>query len=276
MATLFDFFRRHSVITAWISALVIGILLSQSPIGFKLSIAGIFVDTIYKPYSIISTGYHTLRDRREENLRLKEELITTRFKLESLKEAQRENQRLRRALGFAEEIEYYTILAEVVGRGTPRMPSSIMVNAGAAQGVVVGLPVIDESGVVGKILSVYNNSSVVQFINDPNSRISALDARSRVQGIISSKSGGQLIMENVPLDADIRQGDAIISSGLGGIFPTGLLIGRIKRVSIPQSGLFSIVEISPAAELSILEEVFIIFPFIRNKSAKDSLSAKVE
>ncbi len=213
----------------------------------------------YRPFSLISSSYHILKEHRAENLRLKEELIIARLKVEALKEAERENTRLREALDFSFRLEYYTILAEVVGRGTPRMPSSILVSVGTDRGVIIGLPVIDESGVIGKVVSVSEKNSLIQLITDPNLKISALDARSRVQGIVSSAGGGALRMENVPVTADVRGGDPIVSSGLGGVFPKGLKIGTISRVVKPQSGLFCGVEIAPSARISTPEEVFILF-----------------
>jgi len=217
------------------------------------------MDTAYWPFSTLSSSWHLLRDRRTENLRLKEQLINSRLKVETLKESERENSRLRRALGFIDNVDYYTVLAEVIGRGTPRMPASIIVSAGADKGVIVGLPVIDQNGVIGKVLSVSNKTSVIQLIIDPNLKISAIDGRSRVQGIVSSAGGGRLKMENVPLNADVRQGDPVISSGLGGIFPKGLKVGTVSRVVKPQSGLFYGVEIDPSAKISTPEEVFIVF-----------------
>lgn len=260
MVAFFDFIKRNSGIVAWVLALTIGILLSQAPIEFRSSISRALIDSVYAPFSSLSAFYHRLSDRRTENLKLKEELIATRLKVEALKEAQRENERLRKALDFSAKLDYYAILAEVVGRGTPRMPGAIVVNAGTEKGVIVGLPVIDDRGVVGKIFSVSDKTSVIQPLNDPNLKISVINARSRAQGIVSSPSGNTLIMENVPVGEDILRGDLIITSGLGGVFPKGLEIGTVKRVIVPQSGIFSGIEITPSARLSTLEEVFIIFP----------------
>lgn len=269
MITVLEFIRRHSRSVAFIVTLIIGILLSQTPLEFRTKIGSFFMNTAYRPFSALSTTWHMLRNHRKENLRLKEELINARLKVEALKEAERENRRLHDALEFSQQIEYYTVLAEVVGRGTPRMPSSITVTAGSDKGIIVDLPVIDQNGIIGKVLSVNEQSSVVQLITDPNLKISAMDARSRVQGIVSSAGGGMLKMENVPVNADIRQGDPIISSGLGGIFPKGLKVGTVKRVVRPQSGLFLGVQIAPSARISTPEEVFIVFSGIAGKGQKE-------
>lgn len=262
MIAFIDFIRRHSRSAAYILTLVAGILLSQSPLEFRAGVSSAFMDTIYRPFSALSTSWHLMKNHRKENLRLKEELINARLKVEALKEAERENQRLRKALQFSQQIEIYTILAEVVGRGTPRMPSSITISAGSDKGIIVDLPVIDRDGVIGKVLSVNEQSAVIQLITDPNLKVSAMDARSRVQGIVSSAGGGMLKMENVPINADVRQGDLIISSGLGGVFPKGLMVGTVSRVVKPQSGLFIGVEIEPSAKISTPEEVFVVFSII--------------
>ncbi len=275
MIAVFDFIKRHSRSVAFITTLIIGILLSQSPLDFRSGIGSFFMNTVYRPFSALSASWHLLKNHRRENLRLKEELINARLKIETLKEAERENRRLRNALQFSEQLEYYTILAEVIGRGTPRMPSSITVSAGSDKGIIVGLPVIDQDGIVGKVLSVSDRSTVVQLITDPNLKISSMDARSRVQGIVSSAGGGKLKMENVPVNVDIRQGDPIISSGLGGAFPKGLKVGTVTRVIKPQSGLFSEVEIDPSARISTPEEVFIVFSGIAGK-VEENDSAEVE
>jgi len=259
MTGLFDFIKRHSGPVAWIFALIVGILLSQTPREFKSKISGVFINSVYGPITNVGKTFRILKDRREENLRLKEELIACHIKVDNLKEASRENQRLREALEFSRKLNYYTILAEVTGRGTPRISGSIVVNVGASKGVIVGLPVINADGVVGRISNVYDKSSIVQLLSDPNMRVSAIDARSRVQGIVSADHQNQVFFENVPVDADVRKGDAVISSGLGGSFPKGLLIGQVVRISQPQFGLFSTVEIDPAANLQTVEEVFILF-----------------
>ncbi|MGC9314471.1 MAG: rod shape-determining protein MreC [bacterium] len=270
MIALIEFIRRHSRSVAFIVSLIFGILISQTPVEFRARLGSVFMDTAYRPFSALSTSWHTLKNHRRENLRLKEELINARLKVEALKEAERENQRLRKALQFSQQSESYTLLAEVVGRGTPRMPSAITVSAGSQQGVIVDLPVIDQDGIIGKVLSVSGQTSIIQLITDPNLKISAMDARSRVQGIVSSAGGGMLKMENVPVNVDIRQGDPIIASGLGGVFPKGLRVGTVKRVMKPQSGLFLGVEIEPSAKISTPEEVFIVFHGIAGTASPDT------
>ena len=273
MTPFFETIKRHFATFLWAFALLAGILLHQAPIAFRTDISRIAINSLYGPFSALNQRYHLLRDRRAENLRLKEELTRSRLRVEALKEAQRENERLRRLLGFSKTIDYYSVLAEVVGRGTPRIPGALLVGAGANDGVIVGLPVIDEHGIVGKVVGVYKETCLVEPLTDPNFKISVIDARSRIEGIVSSNPNGQPIMENVPVEADVRRGDAIVSSGLGKLFPKGLMVGRVSRVSVPQSGLFSKVEIKPAADLHRIEEVFILFSGIVGDVADSSDSA---
>ncbi len=276
MISLFEIIKRHFATFLWALALVGGILLHQSPIETRAAVSGVVMNSLYRPFFALNKTYHSLGDRREENLRLKEELTQSRLRVEALNESRRENERLRKLLRFSDEIEYYSVLAEVVGRGTPRMPGALVVGAGSDKGVIVGLPVIDEYGIVGKVVSVYNRTCVVQPLTDPNFKISAIDARSRINGIVSSDGRGCPIMENVPVESDIRRGDAIVSSGLGKLFPNGLMVGRVSRVSVPQSGLFSRIEIEPAADLPRTEEVFILFFGIAIAGQTDSTADSTE
>ncbi|MCK5832836.1 rod shape-determining protein MreC [bacterium] len=259
MISFLEIIKKHLSVSLWVFSIVISVLINQAPLEIRTTISASLMNTIYLPFTSVSKTYHLLRNRRLENLVLKEELSRIKLRMESLKEAERENHRLRELLGFAEKIEYHNILAEVIGRGTPRLPSALVSGVGSNRGVIIGLPVIDESGIVGKVVGVYDKSCVIQLMTDPNFKISVVDARSRVNGIVSTDARGKIIIENIPVEADIRRGDSILSSGMGGIFPEGLLVGRVIRVSMPQSGLFMRVEIEPSANLNRLEEVFILF-----------------
>ncbi|HKW67850.1 MAG TPA: rod shape-determining protein MreC, partial [Terriglobales bacterium] len=125
-------------------------------------------------------------------------------------------------------------------------------------------------GVVGKILRVFPTSSQVLLINDPSSGVGAILEKSRLQGVIKGTANGELLLEKMMSDERVEAGDQLLTSGGDQIFPKGLPIGVVKKVS-PGKDVFLNVQVKPAAELSRLEEVLVITQVVqRQPSAKEA------
>jgi rod shape-determining protein MreC len=186
-----------------------------------------------------------------------------------LKEQHLENSRLRALLEFRSELEYRVIPAEVVAAEPNRPPGtgSVITNQGKDKGIKRDMPVVNLHGLVGKVQEVSSNRSTVQLMLDPSFRVSVIDQRSRVFGIIKPHSGpGPILkLDNVPSGEDVRTGDEVISSGLGGIFPPGIRVGVVSAVDEPRlgktspySGVFREIRVKPSVDFSSLEELFIL------------------
>ncbi|HDG68261.1 MAG TPA: rod shape-determining protein MreC [candidate division Zixibacteria bacterium] len=242
----------------WILVLFISLVLHGLPKTYQNKIASLGRTVFFSPFLWIDSQYDILRDNLAKLIRAERELARAKLEIQSLTEAKIENQRLRRLLEFKENTDYDLVLAEVVGRKVGRFPSTVVIDRGSADGVARGMPVITPDGVVGKIKSAGVNSSVVQILLDPSIRISAIDQRSRVNGIVRSPDGVHLVMEQVPVGEDVAPGDRIVTSGYGGVFPPGLLIGYVSEVSEPEGSMFKKIEVQPAAKLNRFEEVFVL------------------
>ena len=120
------------------------------------------------------------------------------------------------------------------------------------------MAVISTDGVVGKLITVSPNASRVLLINDHNSGLDAFDQRSRARGIVAGVMDDGLTMKYVDRTGDVKPGDAVITSGMDGIFPGGLLVGQVARVSQEGPGLFLNIDIRPAVDFSKLEEVLVL------------------
>jgi rod shape-determining protein MreC len=118
--------------------------------------------------------------------------------------------------------------------------------------------VISTDGVVGKLITVSPNASRVLLINDHDSGLDALDQRSRARGIVAGAMDDGLIMKYVDRTGDVKPGDAVITSGMDGIFPGGLLVGQVVQVSQEGPGLFLNITIKPAVDFSKLEELLVL------------------
>ncbi|MGE5693520.1 MAG: rod shape-determining protein MreC, partial [Candidatus Zixiibacteriota bacterium] len=147
-----------------------------------------------------------------------------------------------------------------VGVEATHRPTEITVNRGAKDGIRRNLPVVHLNGLVGKVMDATPDAAVIQLLFDPGCRVAARDRRSRVLGIVKWKSGPYLSLDNVSLSDDVAIGDTIISSGLGGIFPEGLVIGTVKTALADTASFFRRIEVLPAVSFSALDEVFIWVP----------------
>jgi rod shape-determining protein MreC len=177
-----------------------------------------------------------------------------------LKEAMQENIRLRKLLGFKERETRPVIAAEVVGRGTPLLPNRLLLNLGSDDGIKYQSPVVTSDGLVGRIIRVGYTCSVVGTLLDRNMGVAAMLQRNRTDGIVHWDGGLGLWMDYVQVSASVLKGDTVISSGEGGIYPKGLMIGIVREVKNAPDGLFRLIKVRPSVDFKRLEEVFILDP----------------
>ncbi len=220
----------------------------------------------YGPFYALTDHLKELEGVLEENRRLHQKIMELSLRNFWLNEEHLENERLRQLLGFRSQLGYEVIPARVVAKEPNRRYFSVLINKGSQEGIKRNMPVVNMYGLVGKIVNVSAHSSVVQLMIDPRFRVSALDQRSRVFGIIKPESDFALRLDNVPISEDVQVKDPIISSGLGGIFPPGIKIGMVTAVESEETfseedrsfGIFKMIQVQPSVDFSSLEELFIL------------------
>jgi rod shape-determining protein MreC len=193
-----------------------------------------------------------------ENARLREAAVDLALENFRLREAAVENARLRRLLDFQAASWFRLQPAGVLARDAGRFGRSIKVSRGRGAGIRENMPVVNHEGLVGKVVEVGAGASFVQVLADPDCRVSALVQRTRVPGILGWDPGEGLRLLDVPHHADVEEGDLVVTSGLGEIFPKGILVGRVERVAYEEGHLFRRIEVRPFVDFSHLEEVFVI------------------
>jgi rod shape-determining protein MreC len=203
-------------------------------------------------------GYRDWRVVRGENQRLRQEVETLRVTQLQLDEFQWENRRLRNLLGLAERLPLEAAAAEVIAREWNGWVRSFTVNRGRASGVERLQPVIVPEGVLGRVADVRQHSAIIQLVSDPASSVSALTQRSRVQGAVEGGPSGQVRLKFPAQETQIEQGELVITSGLGGVFPKGLPLGYVSRVNPPTTGLFRYAQVTPVVEIPKVEMVLIL------------------
>ena len=203
-------------------------------------------------------NYFYLIDVRNENTRLKQEINSFRRENSRYKELLATHERLRKLLQFKEIIRRPVVAAQVIGLDPTGWFKSIIIDKGKRAGLKWDMPVVNASGVVGRIVSVSTDYAKVLLIIDQNSSVDCLTQQSRDRGMVKGLSTDVCKMDYMAKSNDAVVGDMVITSGLGGIFPKGLPVGRISRVKDVSGELFKEIEVTPSVDFSKLEEVLVI------------------
>ncbi len=281
---------RESPLRSWLPLVLLALgllLLVFSEAGYLGPVERVLhyvLDPLQRMFSgvAMSTGNLFQAVREVRDLRARVEELQTQvdgLMVENvrLREYEAEVQQLRALLNFTSEYPISAPLgADVVGRetgetypygevvGTETNPylRYVTINVGASQGVEVGMPVVSNGpGLVGRVAEVSPRAAKVQLLNDPESAVAALLQVSRVTGLVVGQPDGSLRMEYLPQDEEISAGDLVLTSGLGGFMPKGLVIGQVTEVRKMDYELFQAAIVRPAVDFSRLELVLVITEF---------------
>ena len=209
--------------------------------------------------------YFYLASVAKENDQLKKTLARAVEKNNQLKEISLSNIRLRNLLNFQTTQAVSVLSAEVVAKDPSPWYKTIIIDKGKAAGIEKGLPVVVSEGVVGQVMELSQKNAKVLLIIDQNSAVDALVQRSRTRGVVKGESTERCQLKYVLRKDDISVGDTVISSGLDGVFPKGVRIGRVSEIIRPNSGIFQDVTIEPYVDFEKLEEVLIVLDQPQNE-----------
>lgn len=208
-----------------------------------------------------TTGEFLTLYRNNQSLRVENEALSQ--KLSQLTEVSAENERLRAMLDYKRGAPQFDfVVAPVVGRDPGTWTQMLMIGKGSDDGLAKDMPVVTARGLVGSVAAVFSRSARVQLLLDPRSAVGAIVQRteSRVAAIVEGNGAQPLSprMINLARDADVIVGDRVVTSGFGGIFPKGVLIGEVVRLANEEGGLLKVAILKPAADFDRLEEVMVI------------------
>jgi len=227
-----------------------------APVEYVVSNVGFTFRTISLSTGELMTAYRDNQKLRAENDELRQNNL-------NVTEIAAENARLKAMLDYKKGVPQFDLVtAAVVGRDPGNWTSTIIINRGTADGVTKDMAVVAPQGLIGSVVTAYANVAKVQLVLDPRSAVGALVQRpeSRVAAIVEGHSGTPLTprMVNIARDADIVKGDKLITSGFGGIYPKGLLIGEVIDIVNEEGGLLKYAVLNPAVDFDRLEEVSVI------------------
>lgn len=222
-----------------------------APLNFLGAGASAGTEGIADAVSDATADENTLSALKESNAELRELVAQA-------EEYRQEAQRLQGLLDLTDRYAIDGIAARIVGKSSTAWNQTVSIDAGRADGVEAGMTVMGSSGVIGQIASVSEHSSVVRLLTDSQSGAAAMVQSSRAQGIVRGSLEGLLFLENLEEDAQVAVGDVVITSGLGGSYTSGLIIGTVVRVEEGEGGSSATVVVSPNDDPSALEEVVVV------------------
>ncbi len=203
----------------------------------------------------------THRQLLEQNRQLHKQLLETAGAVQTQAALEKENQRLRLLLNATKGRNYNFLFAEMVRVDLDPFSHKVWINLGENHGVVPGQAVIDGLGIVGQVEDVHRYSSTVRLISDPDHALPVQINRTGLRSVaFGTGQTSHLLMPNVPLQADIADGDVIVTSGLGDRFPPGFPVGEVARVERRGGGTFARVYVRPYAALDRGRELLLIVP----------------
>src|SRR5687767_11178792 len=197
-----------------------------------------------------------------DNQRLRDHVTRLTIELDKARAERAENDRLRRLLRLAEHRPYELIPAHVVGRSLDRLGGSLALDKGAADGITANRAILTPDGLVGRVERTSRHSARVLTMLHRDCAVAARVERSRVDGVIRWEYGDRPMLDllYVSSQEDVREGDRVVTSGLGGIFPAGVRIGTVERVGLDANGLTKEIVVRPAVDFRALEEVLVYAP----------------
>jgi rod shape-determining protein MreC len=191
-------------------------------------------------------------------MRLRDDIRELNRRVQDGNEAFLANQRLEKLLDMKKDIKAPTVAATIIGEDVTSWFRTLVINRGSSSGIREGMAVISADGVVGQTIKVSSSTARVLLLTDHASGIAATIQRSRARGVVKGKGEMLCTLEFTTREEDVKVGDTVITSGIGGVFLKGLPIGEVTMVKRGEYGIFQTVSIRPAVNIPHLEEVLIV------------------
>lgn len=248
--------------TGPIHAVRAGVATITSPVRSLGSVIASPFNGLGNIFANLTASQETLDELREQNKELT-------AKVAELSEAQETATRLEGLLELKSTYNLQSTAARIVGSSTDAWSRTVTIDKGSLDGLAINMPVTDSSGVIGQIIEVAPTSAVVRLITDEASGVSAMVQSTRAQGILQGQPDGTLRLEYVSVDADVKEGDIIVTSGIGGIYPKGLPLGTVASVEREPNALYYTVVVNVTSTTENNEEVLVITSLTEEQSASD-------
>ena len=277
MESFFSRFKNVLVLVAVLLAQTIGLAIQVrrpaevgAPDGRKVTLLRSWVVAAVTPFERFFHGighnvrfgwsnYVDLRDTRQRNQELKDEIARLRLEQAQLAEDALQGHRLQTLLNFQRSYVSSTVAAQVIGTSGTDQSRVLYIDKGANDGLKIDQAVMTPDGIVGKIRAAFPHTAQVLLINDPTSGAGVLLASTRIRAILRGSQGGHVVITNLTPDSRIKPGEKVLTSGGDQIYPRGLSVGTIESIAAdPEHQPYTVIQIKPSTNLFQLEEVLVI------------------
>ena len=248
--------------TGPIHAVRSGVVTVTSPLKMAGSVIAPPFNALGNIFSNLTASQETLSDLRDQNAELT-------AKVAELSEAQETATRLEALVGLQSTYNLQSTAARIIGGSSDAWTQTVTIDKGSADGFTVGMPVCNAYGVIGQITECALNVSTVLLINDETSGVAAMIQSSRAQGMLRGQADGSLRLEYVPADAEVKVGDIVITSGIGGVFPKGLPLGTVTSVEKSDNDVYYTISVRTQSSTENNEEVLVITSLNADQVATD-------
>ena len=230
------------------------------------ALAGTLIEPVYRiaalPSDVARAGRLAVATQTQlvdENRDLREALLLAQVRLNRMSALTAQNDRLKKLLDVQNELGLGVQLARLIDIDLDPFRHRVVLDAGSQQGILVGQPVLDARGVMGQIVEVLPRTSVAMLVTDPTHAVPVMVERTGLRTIAYGTGAiDRLQLPNIPISADVKVGDLLVTSGLGGRFPAGFPVGQITVISNDDSGMFAAADAMPAAALDRSGEVLLL------------------
>jgi rod shape-determining protein MreC len=262
--SIFDWFLRlftlgKGIISLLISIVFCAVLISLKP-AERQTFHDVMISTFLYPAQAILSRLNRTIFVFKENEDLKRQNTSLRLENDFLVQAIKELPRVQEMESFGERSGLRLKMAQISAEDPGRYSTNWVINLGREDSVDVNMPVMTAMGVVGKTAKCYRSHCLVQGLSDPSCKVSVLSNRTRVNGMLEAWPGGRMVAR-FPVDADVAAGDTLVTSGMGGVFPKGLLLGVVAgdHQDASEGGdILKGLEIKPFQNPHRVEEVFVL------------------
>lgn len=234
--------------------------------------------TVSLPFQGLGNVFTNLTSNQETLLDLKAENERLQARNAELEESEQTAKRLQDLLNLQDSYSLQSTGARIIAGSTDSWSSTVTINLGSSSGLTVGMPVMASNGVIGQVVECGATSSTVRLINDENSSVSAMVQSTRAQGMLNGSASGQVTLDLIATSQTVNVGDVVVTSGLGGVFPKGLPLGKVTNVENTPGSLYLEVTVEPFASTENFEEVLVITSLTdgQQASADDIASADAQ
>lgn len=277
---MFSFVRRNQVLlSSFFSILFSFYILTAAAVGqIRSDPIGPLLLRLMRPLQVsihatitwvgeVKEGLRTMGSLKLENEKLRERIVELEAQRNKLVETEASNRRLQELLELRSHLPSGAVAAAVIANSASSWSRSFILDKGSRHGVRKGMGVVSPLGVLGQIVDVTPDSSKVLLIEDVYSGVDVVVQRSRARGIVSGSMEGGPVLKYVKRSEDIQRGDRLVTSGLDGVFPKGLMVGTVTEVRQKHFGLFQYVGVALAVDPFEVEEVLVVSaeaPFTKN------------